>query len=105
MIARPLGTCLTCLNCEFDPGQGKSSWRDDILILSGKPEEWLIEEPDEDDGLWLVTTVLNDLKYLGFSGLETLKNLKSYNFWCCDCYLFKLKFVNLFEFIGVAIIL
>jgi len=35
-------------------GQGRSFWRDDILMLSGRPGGWRIEEPDEDDVLWLL---------------------------------------------------
>ena len=30
-------------------GQGRSVWRDEILILSGRPWGWGIEEADEDD--------------------------------------------------------
>ena len=38
--------------------QGKRYWREDILILSGKTEGRWIEEPDDDDHLWLALLVV-----------------------------------------------
>ena len=44
-------------------GQSRSVWRDETLILSGRPDGWRIEEADEDDVLWLAMTVAEVKKW------------------------------------------
>ena len=46
-------------------GRGRSIWRDGISILCGRPRGWRIEEPDEDDVLWLAMTVIEVKKWCG----------------------------------------
>ena len=62
-------------------GQGRSVWRDEILILKGRPGGWRIEETDEDDVLWLAMKVVEVKKWCGVQVVDHSKDEVQWWIW------------------------
>jgi len=61
--------------------QSKNFWREDSLVLSGRPGVWWIEEPDEDDVLWLAMTMVEVKKLCGVQVLGHSKDVEQWWIW------------------------
>ena len=62
-------------------GQGRSVWRDEILMLSGRPWGWRIEEADEDDVLWFAMTAVEAKKWCGVQVVAHSKDVVQWLIW------------------------